>query len=67
MSRQLLSPKQVAEVLSISRASVYNHMQNGNLGSLKIGRCRRIKSTEVDKFISLQERKMRAHNNKEVA
>lgn len=67
MTQQLLTTKNVAEMLNISVMSVYRHMQNGNISYLKIGRCRRIKNDEVRKFINLMERNMRArHTTKEI-
>lgn len=59
MAQQLVSPKEAGKILSLSRGSIYNHMQNGNLSYLKIGRSRRIKISEINNFISLMERKMR--------
>lgn len=59
MAQQLLSPKEAGIILSLSRGSIYNHMQNGNIAYLKIGRSRRIKMSEINNFISLMERKMR--------
>ena len=61
MTQQLLTTKNVAEMLNISVMSVYRHMQNGNINYLKIGRCRRIKNDEINKFIKLMERNTRAN------
>ena len=61
MTQQLLSPRKVAEILDISRSNVYNHMGNGNIPYLMIGSCRRVKSSDLDKFITLQAQKIRAN------
>lgn len=47
----LLTPVQVAERLSISRATVYELMLKGDLRSLRIGRCRRVRLADVAAFI----------------
>ena len=62
MTQQLLTTKNVAEMLNISVMSVYRHMDSGNIPYFKIGRYRRVKMTELNKFISLQERYMRARH-----
>jgi excisionase family DNA binding protein len=47
----LFTPKQAASVLGISRSSVYNLLKAGDLGSVRIGRSRRIAQTHMNKFI----------------
>lgn len=59
MTQQLLSVKRVAEMLDISTRSVYRHMQSGNLRYIQLGSLRRVKTTDLGKFISLCERSAR--------
>jgi excisionase family DNA binding protein len=47
----LFTPKQAASVLSISRSSLYNLLRSGELGSIRIGRSRRIAQAHMNKFI----------------
>ena len=60
MSQQLLSIRRVVEMLDISTRSVYRHMQSGNLRYIQLGSLRRVKTTDLSKFISLCERSVRA-------
>ena len=48
---KLLTVQQVAELLALSRSTVYNLMERGDLRYAKIGRSRRIPSAEVDRLI----------------
>ncbi len=48
----LFSPVQAAKVLGISRSQVYVLMTRGELGSLKIGRSRKIAQQHVTQFIN---------------
>ena len=47
----LYTPKQAANVLGISRSTVYNLLNRGSLGSVHIGRSRRIAQSHVNRFI----------------
>jgi len=47
----LFTPKQAASVLSISRSSVYNLLRSGELGSIRIGRSRRIAQVHMNRYI----------------
>jgi excisionase family DNA binding protein len=48
----LFTANQVAKIMGISRSQVYVLMNNGNLGSVHIGRSRRITRGQIDSFIS---------------
>ena len=48
----LFSPIQAAKILGISRSQVYVLMTRGELGSLKIGRSRKIAQQQMTQFIN---------------
>jgi excisionase family DNA binding protein len=48
----LLSIKEAASLLNIARATVYLHIQQGDLRSLKLGRRRLIPASAVTDFIA---------------
>ena len=48
----LFTANQVAKIMGISRSQVYVLMNNGHLGSVHIGRSRRITRAQVDSFIA---------------
>ena len=48
---QLMDLKAVAEVLRISRTSVYDLIAKGRLESVKIGRSRRVLVADLEAFI----------------
>ncbi len=48
----LFSPVQAARILGISRSQVYVLMTRGELGSLKIGRSRKIAQQQMNQFIN---------------
>jgi len=48
----LFTPVQTAKILNISRSSVYNLLNEGALGSIHIGRSRRIAQTHMEAFIA---------------
>ena len=48
---QLISTKQAAHMLGISRSQVYVLMKDGRLGSVSIGRSRRITKDQVLDFV----------------
>ena len=47
----MYTPRQVAEVLMISRSSVYDLVGQGVIPSVKIGRCRRIPRGPFHRYI----------------
>jgi len=48
----LFTANQVAKIMGISRSQVYVLMNKGHLGSVHIGRSRRITRGQVDSFIT---------------
>jgi len=52
MEKLLLTPEEAAEVLNISRATVYDLMRLRALHSVKIGRSRRIPTSAVDDYVT---------------
>ena len=48
---RLLTPEDVAGVLQIGRTRVYELLTYGDLRSVKIGKSRRIRRTDLDDFI----------------
>jgi excisionase family DNA binding protein len=48
----LFTPVQAARILNISRSSVYNLLNEGTLGSIHIGRSRRIAQSHMEAFIA---------------
>lgn len=51
MQRQLLTVQQVANLLQVSRATVYREIQTGRLTAVHIGRCIRITTESVDAYV----------------
>jgi excisionase family DNA binding protein len=47
----LFTPIQAAKIMGISRSHVYTLMDQGRLGSVNIGRCRRITVNQIEQFI----------------
>lgn len=55
-AKLLLTPEEAAEVLSMSRARVYDLMRRGQLRSVKIGKIRRVPVAALEAFVEqLQE------------
>jgi excisionase family DNA binding protein len=52
MDKLLLRPEEAAEMLGVSRASVYRLLENGVLAGVRIGASRRIAVTEVEAFVA---------------
>ena len=50
-SGRLLSPREFAEQLSISRWTAYSWISTGRVASVKIGRLVRVPQSEVDRII----------------
>ena len=48
----LFTPVQAAKIMGVSRSQVYVLMNQGRLGSVNIGRCRRITTDQMNDFIS---------------
>ncbi|QFZ16203.1 helix-turn-helix domain-containing protein [Saccharothrix syringae] len=50
-NNQLLSVQTVAEVLSVSRWTVYRLIWDGELRSVQVGRCRRVPQAALDEYL----------------
>ncbi|MEV0677166.1 helix-turn-helix domain-containing protein [Actinosynnema sp. NPDC050436] len=49
--QQLLSVQAVADVLSVSRWTVYRLIWDGALQSVQVGRCRRVSRAALDAYL----------------
>lgn len=49
----VVSPEGAAEMLGLSRGTIYTLMSSGQLPSLKIGRARRIAVSDIHEYIAL--------------
>lgn len=45
------TPKEVASILKVDRNTVYQYISSGKLNAFYIGRQRRIKKSDLEKFI----------------
>jgi len=52
MQEKYHSPAQVAELLGVTRETIYNVIKSGDLKSYKIGRLRRISSTQIQEALT---------------
>ena len=48
---RLLSPEEAADVLGCGRSHIYRLIQSGEVRSVKVGRLRRVPSSEVEAYI----------------
>ena len=48
----LFNAVQVAKIMGISKSQVYNLMNSGRLGSVSIGRSRRVTNSQMNEFIT---------------
>jgi excisionase family DNA binding protein len=48
----LLTVPEAMAALRLSRATVYDLIRSGELGSVKVGRCRRIPARAVEAFVA---------------
>ncbi len=48
----LFNATQVAKIMGVSKSQVYNLMNSGRLGSVSIGRSRRVTNSQMKDFIS---------------
>jgi excisionase family DNA binding protein len=49
---ELLSARDLARVLGVSRSTAYGLLWSGEIPSLKIGRSRKLRRTDLDKFVA---------------
>lgn len=54
---ELLTVTQVAEVLKVSKMTIYRYIKAGKLVAIKAGRDFRVKQTEFDKFLEKHKNK----------
>jgi len=47
----LLSIKEVQKILGLGRTKVHQLLSDGDINSLKIGRCRRIRIRDLNKYV----------------
>ncbi|CAJ60387.1 MULTISPECIES: helix-turn-helix domain-containing protein [Frankia] len=52
MTKLLLTPTEAAELLGVSRSTVYELMNSGDIESVRIGRARRIPSAALHAFVT---------------
>ena len=48
----LFNAVQVAKIMGVSKSQVYNLMTSGRLGSVSIGRSRRVTNSQMNEFIT---------------
>ena len=48
---EALTVKEVAEILHVSRPTVEKHIKTGELPSVQIGRCRRVRRVDLQSFL----------------
>lgn len=56
MEKLLLKPTEVAEVLRIGRSLVYTMLATGELPSVRVGRCIRIPTESLERWLKTQEK-----------
>ena len=50
--QMLWTPVQAAKILGCSRSFIYSEISTGKLGSVSMGRCRRITTPQLDEYIA---------------
>jgi excisionase family DNA binding protein len=53
LESRLLTPREVAEYLSLGRSTVYLLIQNGDLPSIRINRSVRVNPRDLEEYIEL--------------
>ena len=51
MSKTYFSPAEVAQILGVTRETIYNGIKSGLIPSYKIGRLRRISEEQIDEAL----------------
>ena len=54
---QTYTPEEVAEILKVTRRTVYNYIKNGDLKAVKMGKYLRISRTNLKDFIEQKKKK----------
>lgn len=52
MNKLLYSSREAAEMLSLSRTTIFELLRRGELRSIKIGRSRRIPASALEEFVA---------------
>lgn len=52
VDRLLYTPDEAAEALAIGRSTLYELMAAGALKYIKLGRCRRIRRTDLERYVA---------------
>ena len=52
MTKLLLTPTEAADLLGVSRSTIYDLLNSGDLESVHIGRARRIPSASLHAFVN---------------
>ncbi len=50
-TESLLTPAEAAAILKIGRSKLYELIARGSIESVKLGRCRRFRRTDLDRFV----------------
>ena len=50
--REVLTPEQLADYLGCGRTTAYQLLREERIPSFKVGRLRRIRATDVDRFVA---------------
>ena len=51
MQEEYFSPAQLADLLGVTRETIYNGIKSGAIPSFKFGRLRRISSSQIDQAL----------------
>ncbi|MFF8591977.1 helix-turn-helix domain-containing protein [Streptomyces sp. NPDC015220] len=52
IDRLLYTPEEAAEALAIGRSTLYELMATGALTYIKLGRCRRIRRADLERYVA---------------
>jgi excisionase family DNA binding protein len=52
VARLLYKPEEAAEALAVGRSTVYELMAAGALKYIKLGRCRRIRRDDLERYVA---------------
>ena len=54
MSHELLKPIELSQILGVSRSLTYKLLQHGEIRSIKIGKCVRVRVEDLEAFLEQQ-------------